>query len=66
MIIVETTSLFYDPRNPKCIACKYYQYGDNRLVGEYINQDTKIKHRNRHHNSKACSQFALKDKKAGE
>lgn len=51
---------FYNPRNPKCRACKYW--GDDADKEEYYrtcqNKEAKIKYRDRAHNSPACSKFS--------
>ena len=62
MAIVEIISDWYNPRNPKCRNCHYYGkqvHGEvtNELSADCRNEYAKIKHRNRYHNSKACSHF---------
>lgn len=61
----EITYEFYNRKNPKCRACKWY--GNNSIMNsfEFIAEcrDTMapIRNKYRRHNSKACSHFTLLD-----
>ena len=59
MAIVETVYEFNNPRKPKCRACSYFKGG---VVGKCISESTKVKSRNRYHNSKACIEFKLAER----
>lgn len=61
MSIVEIQYEFYNPRNPKCRACKDWDdYNGEGFVGNCVNKDFKGRKQNRYHNAKACTQFRLK------
>ena len=60
MSVVEYT-LSYNPHNPKCRYCKYYEFnGTQWLFGNCINKYFKG-NKNRDHNSKACLDFTYSD-----
>ena len=51
---------FYNPRNPKCRACKFWKSDDKRMdyYGRCENKNTRVKNKNtRRHNAKACIEF---------
>ena len=59
MSIVTIEYDFYNPRNPKCRACKFYK-SDCGIVGDCTKEEFKG-NKHRYHNSKACQYFRKKD-----
>lgn len=57
MAVVEFTYDFYNPRNPKCRACRHWD-NNNSFVG-VCRKPEFTGRRHRQHNAKACRFFEL-------